>query len=138
LATHQAVEPISPDVSARIKHRVMERIAHAETRHQSLQAAEGIWQSFKQGVAIKVLNEAEGVMSCLLRLAPVALADARRLPVDEERVVLEGVERIGDELVLPDGGFHMALKDTLHAPIRSEQGATLFLRGGSPHVAELV
>jgi quercetin dioxygenase-like cupin family protein len=138
LAAHQAVDPISSAIAARIKHRVMDRIARAETSHTTLHAADNSWQAFKQGVDIKVLHEADGIMSYLLRLAPGAMVDAHRHPVDEECVVMEGVVRIGDDLVVQAGGFHLAHKNTLHAPITSELGATMFLRGASPHPADLV
>ena len=138
LAANQAAEPMSPAIAARIKHRVLDRIARAETRHTTLHASDDSWQPFKQGVDIKVLNEADGVMSYLLRLAPGAVVDAHRHPIDEECVVMEGVVRIGDDLVVQAGGFHFAHKNTLHATITSEGGATMFLRGASPHMADLV
>jgi quercetin dioxygenase-like cupin family protein len=138
LAANQTEEPIQPAVAARIKHRVMERIARAETRHTTLHPTDNTWQHFKQGVDIKVLHAAGGVMSYLLRLAPGAVLPAHRHPMDEECVVLEGAVQIGDELLLHAGGFHLAHKDSLHAVITAPQGATIFLRGASPHVADLV
>lgn len=138
IAASQAAEPVPPALAARVKHRLLDRIARAETGHTTLHAAADLWQPFKEGVDIKVLNEADGIMSYLLRLAPGAVVDAHRHPVDEECVVLEGVVRIGDDLVVHAGGFHLAHQGTLHAPITSELGATMFLRGASPHVADLV
>jgi quercetin dioxygenase-like cupin family protein len=138
LAANQAAEPMSPAIAARIKHRVLDRIARAETSHTTLHAGDDSWQALKQGVDIKVLHEADGIMSYLLRLAPGAVVDAHRHPIDEECVVMEGVVRIGDDLVVQAGGFHLAHKNTLHAPITSERGATMFLRGASPHMADLV
>jgi quercetin dioxygenase-like cupin family protein len=138
LAANQAIEPIQPAVAARIKHRVLERIARAETSHKTLHAADDTWQRFIHGVDIKVLHEADGIMSYLLRLAPGAVLAPHRHPADEECVVLDGSVRIGDDLVVRAGGFHLAHKNTLHAVITSEQGATIFLRGASPHIADLV
>lgn len=138
LVADQAPETVSPATAARIKHRVMDRIARAETSHTTLPADDNGWQPFKQGVDIKVLHEAEGVMSYLLRLAPGAVVDAHRHPMDEECVVLEGVVRIGDTLVVHAGGFHLAHRNSLHAPITSDEGATMYLRGASPHMADLV
>ncbi len=138
LAANQAADPISPAIAARIKHRVLERIARAEPNHLTLHAADNRWQAFKQGVDIKVLHETDGIMSYLLRLAPGAVVDAHRHPIDEECVVMQGSVRIGDDLIVHAGGFHLAHQNTLHAPITSEGGATMFLRGASPHVADLV
>ena len=98
----------------------------------------GQWQPFATGVQIKVLHEAGGVMSYLLRLAPGASIAPHRHPIDEECVVLEGTVRIGDDLVVEAGGFHLARQGLLHAPIHAPQGATLFLRGAAPEVGDLV
>jgi anti-sigma factor ChrR (cupin superfamily) len=138
LADGQSAEPMSPLLAARIKHRLMRRVAESEVQHLTVQAGEDSWQPFQPGVAIKVLHEAEGIMSYLLRLAPGAVIPAHRHPVDEECMVLEGTLHIGAELVVPAGGFHLARRDALHAPITSVTGATIFLRGASPHPADLV
>jgi len=91
-----------------------------------------------QGVDIKVLHEADGIMSYLLRLAPGASFSPHRHPIDEECVVLEGTLQIGSDLWVPAGGFHLAHRDSVHATVSSVTGATIFLRGASPHPAELV
>lgn len=53
------------------------------------------------------------------------------------RQVLEGSLLIGDDLVVHAGGFHLAHGNTLHAPITSRLGATIFLCGASPQIADL-
>jgi quercetin dioxygenase-like cupin family protein len=138
LADAQAWEAPPALATARVKHRLLQRVAQAEARHLTVPAAQGRWQPFQPGVEIKVLHEADGVMSYLLRLAPGAALAAHRHPVDEECVVLEGRVRIGDTLEIGAGGFHLAHRDALHAPISSVDGATIFLRGASPHPAHLV
>jgi hypothetical protein len=52
--------------------------------------------------------------------------------------VLEGRVRIGSTLEIGAGSFHLARRDALHAPISTVDGATLFLRGASPHPDQLV
>jgi anti-sigma factor ChrR (cupin superfamily) len=138
LAANTASEPVTPAVAARIKHRLMERIAQTESGHLTVPAAADTWQPFNKGVEIKVLHEDGGVMSYLLRLAPGAAIDAHRHGIDEECVVLEGTVQIGESLVVHAGGFHMAHRDTLHARITTVDGATLFLRGEVPTPASLV
>ena len=138
LAGAHAAEPIAARVAARIKRKLLGRIAGAETRHLTVQAADDHWQPFVQGVDIKVLHEAQGIMSYLLRLAPGAHFSAHRHPIDEECVVLEGTLQIGTDLLVPAGGFHLAHRDSIHATVSSVTGATIFLRGASPHPAELV
>lgn len=138
IAADTLCEPVPVGVSSRIRHRLLERISQGESRHLTVQSSEDTWQAFQEGVMIKVLHEAEGVMSYLLRLAAGAVLPAHRHPVDEECVVLEGSVRIGTQLLVSAGGFHLARKDALHASITSDRGATLFLRGASPHPAVIV
>ncbi len=138
IAADTLCEPVPAGLSSRVRHRLLERISQGESRHLTVQPSEDTWQAFQDGVMIKVLHEADGVMSYLLRLAAGAVLPAHRHPVDEECVVLEGSVRIGTQLVVGAGGFHLARKDALHAPITSDEGATIFLRGASPHPAAVV
>ncbi len=139
LSAGHVADAVLPRSAARIKRRLLERVAQAESRHLTVQAADPGWQRFLDGIDIKVLHEGDdGVMSYLLRFAPGAVLGAHRHPVDEECVVLEGSLCIGDDLVVPAGGFHLARRDMLHAPITTVTGATIFLRGASPHPVQLV
>lgn len=134
-----APEPADAALAARVKHRVLRRIAEDDThRHHTVQPDGGSWQPFGRGVQIKVLHQAGGVMSYLLKIAPGAQVPAHRHPIDEECVVLEGSVRIGPELVVHAGGFHLARRDALHAPITSDAGAVIFLRGAAPEPAHVV
>ena len=138
-AANHAADLLAPAVAGRIKRRLLARVAEAATpSHLTAQAADNTWQPFTRGVDIKVLNEADGVMSYLLRLAPGTSFPSHRHPIDEECVVLEGTIQIGSELTVAAGGFHMAHRDTIHAPVSTVAGATIFLRGASPHPADLV
>lgn len=126
-------------MAARVKRRLLARLAdEATAQHRTVPAGEQDWQPFAPGVRIKVLNEAAGIMSYLLRFEPGATLPAHRHPVDEECVVLEGSIDIGNRLHVSAGGFHLAWRDMLHAPIHSAGGATIFLRGASPHPAQLI
>ena len=139
LAAAHAREPVPPAVAARIKHRLMDRIARAGTSaHTTIHSGSNGWQRFQHGVDIKVLNEADGIMSYLLRLAPGAVVSAHRHPIDEECVVVQGTLLIGDDVEVSAGAFHLAHKNTLHAPISSAEGAIMFIRGATPHPADLV
>jgi anti-sigma factor ChrR (cupin superfamily) len=138
LNTEVAEEPLVPDVAARIKHRLLERVAQAQAGHVTVHAGAAGWKPLYEGVQIKVLHRVGGVMSYLLRLAPGASLAAHRHPVDEECVVLEGRLRIGRDLVVDAGGFHLAHQDALHARITSDEGATIYLRGAIPHATQVV
>lgn len=122
----------------RVRRRLLPRIAADSTeRHLTLPAAGAGWQPFGDGLTIKVLNEADGVMSYLLRLAPGAALPPHRHPVDEECVVLEGEVHIGALRIGP-GGYHLGRRDVLHDRLLSPGGALIFLRGAVPEAAQLV
>jgi anti-sigma factor ChrR (cupin superfamily) len=127
--------PADPAADARIKRRLLQRIATASTdRHLTLQPQDGAWQPFGAGIQMKVLHEAEGVMSYLLRFEPGASLPPHRHPIDEECMVLEGEVVIG-ELRVRAGGFHLGRKDVLHDRLSSDTGALIFLRGAVPEIA---
>lgn len=131
-------DPPAPEVEARIKRRLLRAIAaDATSRHLTVPPGDDGWQPFAPGLDLKVLHEAGGIMSYLLRLAPGASIPPHRHPVDEECVVLEGELRIG-ELVVPTGGFHLARADAMHERIHSERGALIFLRGAAPEFSHLI
>ena len=128
-------EPVDDATRARIKRRLLRRIAADSTeRHLTEPPRAAGWQPFGEGVSIKVLHEAGGIMSYLLRLAPGASLPAHRHPVDEECVVLEGEVQIG-ALRVVTGGFHLGRKDVLHDRLASEGGAVIFLRGAVPEAS---
>jgi hypothetical protein len=130
----EAIEAEPPDRGARdrVKSKLLRRIAADTTeRHLTAQPDVAGWQPLGEGISIKVLHEAGGIMSYLLRLAPGASLPAHRHPVDEECVVLEGEVQIGT-LRVAAGGFHLGRKDILHDRLRSADGALIFLRGAVP------
>lgn len=130
-ALAEDTEPLDAATQARIKQRVLRRIAADNTPRHATQQPEDGWQPFGEGVRIKVLHEADGVMSYLLRLAPGAGLPAHRHPVDEECVVLEGEVQIGS-LRVAAGGFHLGRRGVLHDRLQSEGGALIYLRGAIP------
>ena len=115
-----------------MRRRLLERVADAEDSHLTIASDQGEWQPFGDGVAIKVLNECDGVLSYLLRLAPGASLPAHRHPLDEECVVLDGRLRVGSRIEVGPGGYHLAHQGALHASITTLNGATIFLRGAVP------
>lgn len=122
----------SPAQARAIRRRLMERIADADPSHLTIDAADGPWQPWLEGVALKVLREDGGVMSYLLRLEPGASLPPHRHPQDEECVVLEGRLRVGTSVEIGPGSYHLAPAGALHATIGTATGATIFLRGAVP------
>ncbi len=131
-------EAAPPKLLERVRHKLMARIAEDATpRHLTVPATADGWHKFLPGIERKVLQQGGGLMSYLLRLAPGAVLPAHRHPVDEECIVISGVLRIGTELELAAGSFHMGRQGVPHAAITSDGGAVIYLRGAEP-VAELL
>lgn len=133
-----AADPAEPPALARSRRRLLRAIAAAETRLVTVPPADDGFQRFVDGVQIKVLHETGGLMSYLLRFAPGAALPPHRHPVDESCIVLEGELQIGDSLVVPAGGFHLAPAGSLHAAVASRDGALIFLHGAVPEIADLI
>ncbi len=109
---------------ARVRSRLLKRIAADSVGHHvTVPADAGRWHSFLPGIQRKVLHEGSGVMSYLLKFAPGAVLPAHRHAIDEECVVLEGTLRIGADVLLPPGSFHMVRKGVLDADSTADEGA---------------
>jgi quercetin dioxygenase-like cupin family protein len=118
-----------------MKSRLMTRVADFERTAATLTVRpdQGVWEKFSPRIKMKVLKrEADGSsMSYLLKLEAGAFLVPHTHSIDEECVVLEGEVTIGDERVGP-GTYHLAPRGLVHAAIRSERGAILFIRGKEP------
>jgi quercetin dioxygenase-like cupin family protein len=134
----QADVALAAPRSRAIRRRLMERVADADTSHVTIDAADGQWQPFLDGVQIKVLQKNAGAMSYLLKLEPGASLPAHRHPADEECIVVEGTVRVGTQVEVGPGGYHLAHRGALHPTISSETGATIFLRGAVPEAEQLL
>jgi quercetin dioxygenase-like cupin family protein len=133
----QAPEPVDEQLAQRVKRRVLDRIAHAEGAQVAVPPEAGTWRPFVAGVKIKVLHDSAGIMSYLLRMEPGSVLPNHRHPHDEECVVVEGSVQMGDVTMGP-GGYLLERKDSLHPPLCTVDGATIYLRGASPRKEQLV
>lgn len=136
--TDPLLQETTPAQARAIRRRLMERVADADDSHLTIASDAGQWLAFLEGVAIKPLRERDGVLSYLLRLAPGARLPPHRHPQDEECIVLEGRLRVGTQVELGPGGYHLAHGGALHASITTETGATIFLRGAVPEASQLL
>jgi anti-sigma factor ChrR (cupin superfamily) len=133
-----APEPIDAALVQRVKRRLLRRIAADQAeRHLTVQGHQGQWAALGPGLQIKVLHQAGGIMSYLVKLAPGAALPPHRHPVDEECIVLEGELRIGD-LRVGAGSFHLGRKDVLHDRVTTVDGALIYLRGATPDTELLI
>ena len=134
----QPAPPADAGPARAIRRRLMERVADADTSHLTIDGDEGAWQPFLEGVTIKVLRQQGDVLSYLLRLEPGATLPPHRHPHDEECIVLDGQLKVGSQVEIGPGGYHLAHCGALHATIRTETGATIFLRGAVPEASQVL
>ena len=124
------MNPTNDDaIIARVRARVMDAVARqAGALHRTVRAEAGDWEPVAPGVERKLLWERGGATSCMVRLAPGASFPAHGHPIDEEAVILEGSLRIGAELLLRPGDFHVGMSGIEHEAVSTEEGCLCFLR----------
>lgn len=123
---------------ARVKQRVLSAVAgKTGALHGTVRAGDGRWEQVSPGVERKLLWESGDTVSWMLRLGPGAVVAPHGHLVDEECVVLEGSVRIGNDLVLGPGDFHVGVRGVPHDATCSDTGAVVYLRGARD-AAELV
>ncbi|MBG9390537.1 cupin domain-containing protein [Caenimonas aquaedulcis] len=119
---------------ARVKARVMKAIREQATSRPAnpqvvrLGDAAG-WETVAAGIERKMFWSADEVRSCLVRVAPGTTVPGHLHEVDEECLVLAGSCRIGPDIELRTGDFHVGRRGTWHGDAYTETGATLYLRG---------
>lgn len=130
-------QPGDAALLARVRDRVMTAVAQKSSAlHRTVRAEAGVWQPVAAGVERKLLWESGDAFSCLMRLAPGAVVAGHMHPIDEECVVLEGSLRIGADLLLQAGDFHVGVKGVAHGDTSTETGAVVYLRSARPeHVS---
>ena len=138
LMSAPAADAPEPAAQARSRRRLLNRIAQAETRLQTVPPGDDGFAPFAEGIRIKVLHGDGERLSYLLQLAPGAALPPHRHPVDEHCVVLQGALQIGDAHVVTAGGFHLAPAGSLHAAVASRDGALIFLHGAVPAFDDLL
>lgn len=123
---------------ARVKERVLAAVVQkTSVLHITVRAGAGNWEPVSAGLERKLLWETGDAISCLMRLAPGAVVAGHTHLMDEECVVLEGSLRIGSDLTLNVGDFHVGVRGVAHELSGSDTGAVVFLRCAKPRL-ELV
>lgn len=123
--------PLAGDVELvrRVRERVTDAVAHKTALlHRTVRADAGVWEPVAPGVERKPLWESGQATSCLVRLAPGAIFPSHDHPLDEECMVLEGTLRIGADLLLRAGDFHVGVKGVVHDVVGTDEGCLCFLR----------
>lgn len=124
---------VAPEVRARVKARVLERIGagteRAETRPGFIDVlADAGWQLLAPGVEMKILFDDGAARSWMVRLQPgSSLAAHEHDEGQEECLVLAGDVWLDDRQYGP-GDYQLAQRGTWHGRVRSDGGCLLFLR----------
>ena len=120
---------------ARVKERVLTAVvSKTSVLHSTVRAGAGEWEPVSVGLERKLLWETADAISCLLRLAPGAVVAGHTHLMDEECIVLEGSLRIGCDLTLHAGDFHVGVRGVAHELATTEAGAVVFLRSAKPRL----
>jgi anti-sigma factor ChrR (cupin superfamily) len=129
------VAPESPaaDVAARIKRRVLKRVADgphtAAAAMIDIRRADG-WQPFADKAEMKVLHDDGQIMTWLVRMEAGAVLEGHDHTGTEECLVLEGDFWLNDVRYDP-GDYQIAFAGTRHDSARSENGCLVFVRSPS-------
>jgi anti-sigma factor ChrR (cupin superfamily) len=116
----------------RVRARVMETIrAEAGAPHLTVRADEDAWTRVTAGVERKVLYQSGAAVTLLLRLAPGVSFPGHAHAMDEECIVLEGSLRIGSDLLLRAGDYHLGRQGSDHPDAFTDTGALVMLRGAT-------
>ena len=120
----------------RVRGRVLAAVSgKTQALHHTVRAGQGVWEIVAPGIERKVLWESHEAVSCLMRVAAGVSVCSHDHPIDEECVVLEGSLRIGDDLLLQPGDFHVGLKGVQHGIVGTDTGVLVYLRSAkdAPH-----
>lgn len=129
---------LDPVDRAMMKSRLLARVRDErnEGHTVTIKKSDDGWEWFSPRVKMKVLRSDPTSTSYLLKLEAGATVWPHRHRQDEECMVLEGEVLIGDDRVSA-GAYHLAPAGMVHQPIRTDVGATLFLRGVMPSIRDL-
>lgn len=126
LAGELPAQPVSADVSARVREKIFARLA--EPSQRVLRASEGEWQLVLPGISIKRLRQDADSETTLWRMDAGAELPSHAHSQDEECLILEGSLVQGDAEYFP-GDFVLALAGRRHASFVSPRGALFLIRG---------
>ena len=130
-ALAEALRPIEPERTERIKSRLLERV-RAATGFVTIAPGADRWQLMWPGVEVKVLHDHGDAQSFLVRMAAGAVLPGHAHDSEELCVVLEGRVLLGGIEAGP-GTYHLALDGSRHRDITSPTGCLLFLRADLDH-----
>jgi hypothetical protein len=137
--TAEAIQPVAPPAS--IRGRLLEKIQQTpqfddsvpgDHESRTVRATEGKWSTVAPGARMKRLSKdaVRNTVTCLLELAPNAIAPAHDHEGTEDTFVVSGSCRIG-ALGLAAGDFHHVDGTAHHGDVvASDEGCVLLITFG--------
>jgi quercetin dioxygenase-like cupin family protein len=132
-----AVAPIEPAPARKsaMRERILARVATekkaTQKTHLTVRLSDDGWIDVMPLIKMKTLFESDDGKGVLFRFQPGARLPAHEHGTDEECVVLEGELRIGKEMVVHAGDFHLARRGIPHGDLTSPTGALFYIRTGA-------
>lgn len=128
------IEP-SPARKTALRERILKRVAaqkpSAAASHLTVRLSEDGWIDVIPLIKMKKLFESDDGKAVLFRFQPGARLPAHEHGTDEECIVLEGELRIGEDMVVHAGDFHLARRGIAHGDLTSATGALFYIRTGA-------
>lgn len=118
----------APEVAARIKTRLMQRV-QADS-HAFVFANQGEWKAVSAGVEIKLLHKTADAKSFLIKMAANTSIDGHAHSQNEESFVLDGEVWL-EGILCQTGDYHYAQAGSQHQKIHTKQGCTLLVTSHS-------
>lgn len=115
----------APEVSARIKNRLLSRIKSHD--HFFLFNNENQWKPISDGVEIRLLHKTDDAKSFLIRMAAnTSLAEHEHIQ-NEESYVIDGEVWL-EGILCQSGDYHYARAGSWHEKIYTTKGCTLLVK----------
>ena len=117
------------DVQARVKQRLMDRVAGQ--RQFFVFANQGEWKTVGPGIKIKLLQNNETSKSFLLHMAEQSVLPSHEHETHEESFVIEGEVWL-DGVFCTQGDYHFSAAGTSHGEVHTKKGCTLLVKTTAP------
>lgn len=115
----------APEVSSRIKSRLMSRIKSHDYFFQFNN--ENQWKQVAAGVEICLLHKTENARSFLVRMAANTSLEGHEHSQDEESYVIEGEVWL-QGILCKAGDYHYARAGSTHEKLYTDKGCTLLVK----------
>ena len=115
----------APEVSARIKNRLLSRVKSNDYFFQFNNADQ--WKQIADGIEIRLLHKTDDARSFLVRMAANTSLECHEHSQNEESYVIEGEVWL-QGILCHAGDYHYAKAGSQHEKIHTDKGCTLLVK----------